>query len=229
MFCNAGIQEPLPAATINMPDWLKNGFVRLLDPIVFGLVRRGVHPNLISTVGFLVTLAAAGVVFSRHLVLGTMIFLAGGMMDTLDGRVARESGLASKFGSFYDSTLDRISEIAFYFSLYAYFRPLPSFWWVGYVVSLAMVGSLMVSYTRARAEALGIKCDVGLMQRPERVVALGVGGLLVGVIRFIAPAWQYTPLLVALVLIAILANLTAVERIYSVYKVAHGVPLTPQD
>ena len=72
--------------------------------------------------------------------------------------------------------------------MYAYFRPLPSFWWVGYVVILAMVGSLMVSYTRARAEALGIECDVGLMQRPERVVALGVGGLLVGLIRFVAPA-----------------------------------------
>ncbi len=229
MFCNAGIQEPLPAATITMPDWLKNGFVRLLDPIVFGLVRRGVHPNLISTIGFLVTLAAAAVVFSRHLVLGIMIFLVGGLMDTLDGRVARESGLASKFGSFYDSTLDRISEIAVYFSLYAYFRPLPSFWWVGYVVILAMVGSLMVSYTRARAEALGIECDVGLMQRPERVVVLGIGGLLVGVIHFVAPARQYAPLLVALVLIAILANLTAVERIYRVYKVAHGVPLTPQD
>jgi len=212
-----------------MPDWLKNGFVRLLDPIVFGLVRRNVHPNLISTVGFLVTLAAAAVVFSRHLVLGIMIFLVGGMMDTLDGRVARESGLASKFGSFYDSTLDRISEIAVYFSLYAYFRPLPNFWWVGYVVILAMVGSLMVSYTRARAEALGIECTVGLMQRPERVVALGVGGLLVALVRFVDPVLQYTPLLIALGLIAILANLTAVERIYSVYKVGHGVPLDKAD
>jgi CDP-diacylglycerol--glycerol-3-phosphate 3-phosphatidyltransferase len=216
-------------ATIVMPDWLKNGFVRLLDPIVFGLVRRSVHPNLISTVGFLITLAAAAVVFSRHLVLGIMIFLVGGMMDTLDGRVARESGLASKFGSFYDSTLDRISEIAVYFSLYAYFRPLPNFWWVGYVVILAMVGSLMVSYTRARAEALGIECTVGLMQRPERVVALGVGGLLVALVRLVDPALQYTPLLIAIGLIAILANLTAVERIYSVYKVGHGVPLDTAD
>lgn len=210
-----------------MPDWLKNGFVRLLDPIVFALVRRGVHPNLISTVGFLITLTAAVVVFSRHLVLGIVIFLVGGMMDTLDGRVARESGLASKFGSFYDSTLDRISEIVVYFSLYAYFRPLPNFWWVGYVVILAIVGSLMVSYTRARAEALGIECSVGLMQRPERVVALGIGGLLVALVRLVDPVWQYTPLLMALGLIAILANLTAVERIYSVYKVAHGVPLNP--
>ena len=97
-------------------------------------------------------------------------------MDILDGRVARETGLASKFGSFYDSTLDRVSEIVVYFSLYAYFRPLPSFWWVGYVVILAMVGSLMVSYTRAKAEALGVECKVGTMQRPERVVMLGLGG-----------------------------------------------------
>ena len=208
-----------------MPDWLKNRFVGLLDPVVRGLVRRGVHPNLISTAGFLITLVAAVIIFARHLFIGVPVFLFGGMLDILDGRVARESGLASKFGSFYDSTLDRISEIVVYFSLYAYFRPLPSFWWVGYVVILAMVGSLMVSYTRARAEALGVECAVGLMQRPERIVVLGIGGLHMPIVRIIEPAWQYAPLLAALGLIAVLANLTAVERIYSVYRVAHGVPL----
>lgn len=208
-----------------MPDWFKNGFVRLLNPVVDTLVRRPVHPNLISTVGFLVTLGAAVIIFQRHLFTGIIVFLLGGMMDILDGRVARETGLASKFGSFYDSTLDRVSEIVVYFSLYAYFRPLDNFWWVGYVVISAMVGSLMVSYTRARAEALGVDCEVGMMQRPERVVALGLGGLLVPVAAAVGPEWKYAPLLVALGLIAVLANFTAIERIYSVYKVARGVPL----
>lgn len=208
-----------------MPDWLKNGFVRLLDPVVAALVRRRVHPNLISTVGFAVSLGAAAVIFSRHFVTGFVVFLIGGMMDILDGRVARETGLASRFGSFYDSTLDRVSEIVVYFSIYAYFRPLPSFWYVGYIVIVAMVGSLMVSYTRARAEALGVECKVGMMQRPERVVLLGIGGLLVAVARLVAPAWEYAPVLVALGAIAVLANFTALERIYSVYTVAHGVPL----
>ena len=83
----------------------------------------------------------------------------------------------------------------------------------------------MVSYTRARAEALGVDCKVGLMQRPERIVAIGIGGLLTGVARLIDPALEYWPLLIALGLIAVLANLTALERIYSVYRVAHGVPL----
>lgn len=208
-----------------MPDWFKNAFVGLFNPVVGSLVRRGVHPNVISTVGFLVTLLAAAIIFSRHLFLGSIVFLLGGMMDLLDGSVARQSGLASKFGAFYDSTLDRVSEIVIYFSLYAYFRPLGNFWWVGYVVILAMVGSLMVSYTRARAEALGVECKVGMMQRPERIVLLGLGGLLTPLVALINPDWRYFPLLLAIALIAVLANFTAIERIYSVYKVAHGVPL----
>ena len=208
-----------------MPEWFKNGFVRLLNPVVDTLVRNRVHPNIISSFGFLVTLAGAILIFQRSIIAGVVVFLLGGMMDILDGRVARETGLASKFGSFYDSTLDRVSEIVVYFSLYAYFRPLPSFWWVGYVVILAMVGSLMVSYTRAKAEALGVECKVGTMQRPERIVMLGVGGLLIPVFDLIAPEWRYAPLLLALALIAVLANITALERIYSVYKVARGIPL----
>ncbi|HUP01751.1 MAG TPA: CDP-alcohol phosphatidyltransferase family protein [Gemmatimonadota bacterium] len=208
-----------------MPDWFKNAFVGLLDPVVGALVRRRVHPNLISSLGFLVTLAAAVVIFQRHLFWGSVVFLLGGMMDILDGRVARETGLASKFGSFYDSTLDRVSEIVVYFSLYAYFRPMDNFWWVGYVVILAMVGSLMVSYTRAKAEALGVDCKIGMMQRPERVVALGVGGLLVPVAAAIGPRWEYAPLLLAIGFIAVLANFTAIERIHSVYTLARGVPL----
>ncbi|HYO47926.1 MAG TPA: CDP-alcohol phosphatidyltransferase family protein [Gemmatimonadota bacterium] len=208
-----------------MPEWFKNGFVRLLNPVVALLVRRRVHPNLISSFGFLVTLAGAILIFQRSILAGIVVFLLGGMMDILDGRVARETGLASKFGSFYDSTLDRVSEIVVYFSLYAYFRPLPNFWWVGYVVILAMVGSLMVSYTRAKAEALGVECKVGTMQRPERIVLLGLGGLLIPVFNLIAPGWRFAPLLLALGFIAVLANITALERIHSVYKVARGVPL----
>lgn len=208
-----------------MPEWFKKGFVRLLNPVVETLVRRRVHPNIISTFGFLVTLAAAAIIFARSLFVGMVVFLIGGMMDILDGRVARETGLASKFGSFYDSTLDRVSEIVVYFSLYAFFRPLSAFWWVGYVVIAAMVGSLMVSYTRAKAEALGVECKVGLMQRAERVVLLGAGGLLVPVVRAIRPEWEYAPLLLAIGVIAVFSNLTALERIHAVYAVARGVPL----
>src|SRR5687767_4420152 len=208
-----------------MPEWFKKAFVSLLTPVVGALVRRRVHPNIISTIGFLVTLVGASIIFARALFVGIVVVLIGGMMDILDGRVARETNLASKFGSFYDSTLDRVSEIVVYFSLYAYFRPLPNFWWVGYVVILAMVGSLMVSYTRAKAEALGVECKVGTMQRPERIVMLGLGGLLIPVFDQNAPEWRFAPLLLALALIAVLANITALERIYSVYKVARGVPL----
>ena len=208
-----------------MPEWFKRGFVRLLNPVVNSLVRHRIHPNIISTAGFLVSVAGAAIIFARSLFVGIVVVLLGGMMDILDGRVARETGLASKFGSFYDSTLDRVSEIVVYFSLYAYFRPLESFWWVGYVVIAAMVGSLMVSYTRAKAEALGVDCKVGLMQRAERVVLLGAGGMLVPLVGAFRPDWQYAPLLAALAFIAVFANFTAIERIHAVYTVARGVPL----
>ena len=92
-----------------MPDWFKNGFVRLLNPVVGFLVRHRVHPNLISTFGFLYPRGAI-LIFQRSIIAGVVVFLLGGMMDILDGRVARETGLASKFGSFYDSTLDRVGD-----------------------------------------------------------------------------------------------------------------------
>ena len=119
----------------------------------------------------------AGVLFHfDHVRWAGLFVLLGGIVDIFDGQVARASELASKFGSFYDSTLDRISEIVVFLGLLSlynqYGRDLADVWMV-YVIALAMGGSLMVSYTRAKAEALGLDCSVGLMQRAERVVLLG--------------------------------------------------------
>lgn len=195
---------------------------RLIDPLTRWLVRRRVHPNAISVLGFVVTLLAGLSYAQDHVRLAGLLVLVGGMLDIFDGRVARVSGLASKFGSFFDSTLDRISEIAMYLglmSLYNDYGAEIADVWMIYVITLALAGSLMVSYTRAKAEALGFACSVGLMQRAERIVLLGFGSLVFGL------AWGGIVLSVIIVTVAVLTNITAVHRIVWVYKHGTGVPL----
>ena len=194
----------------------------LIEPITQWLVRNGVHPNAITVMGFLVTLVA-GLLYSQdHVRTAGCCVLLGGLLDVFDGRVARVSGLASKFGSFFDSTLDRISEIAMYLGLMTlyngYVLEATDIWMV-YVITVALGGSLMVSYTRAKAEALGFECSVGLMQRAERVILLGVGSIFFGL------AWGGKALSLIIVLVAVLTNITAVHRIVWVYKHGKGVPL----
>ncbi len=195
---------------------------RMIEPLTRWLVRKGVHPNLITTLGFLVTLVAGLFYHQDHVRLAGLFVLLGGAFDVFDGRVARQSGLASKFGSFYDSTLDRISEIVVFLglaSLYNSMRPEVEDIAMIYVILLALGGSLMVSYTRARAEGLGLDCSVGLMQRPERIALLGLGSLIFGL------AWRGLVLDIIIVVVAVTTNLTAIQRIVWVHQRAAGVPL----
>jgi CDP-diacylglycerol--glycerol-3-phosphate 3-phosphatidyltransferase len=195
---------------------------RIIDPGVQLMVRWGIHPNLISTAGFVATLAAGLYYHLDHIRIAGALVLLGGILDIFDGRVARESGLASKFGSFYDSTLDRISEIVMFLglaSLYNNFRAGAEDVAMVYVVILALGGSLMVSYTRARAEGLGLDCSVGLMQRAERVVLLGLTSMIFGL------AWDGLVLDIVIITVAVLTNLTAIQRIVWVYHRGSGVPL----
>jgi CDP-diacylglycerol---glycerol-3-phosphate 3-phosphatidyltransferase len=212
-----------------IPGRLRDGFLGLLRPIPRTLVDRGVHPNAVTTVGFAVTVSAGLAFFLGHVRIGGFLVLIGGIFDILDGQVARGSGLASVFGSFYDSTLDRISEIVVFLGIFSLYGgghpdfPLP---WMVYAVALALAGSLMVSYTRARAEALALDCKVGLMQRPERVVLIGVSAMLFG------GAWNGAVLTGVLLVMAVLTNFTAFQRIVWVYRhtarevPARSVPVT---
>jgi CDP-diacylglycerol--glycerol-3-phosphate 3-phosphatidyltransferase len=201
---------------------LRGGVYRILDPLTGWLAARRVHPNLLTTVGFLVTTGAA-LAFHQHAVrTAGFLVLLGGFFDILDGRVARLTGLGSKFGAFYDSTLDRVSEIAVYvglLSLYNDYRLELGDVGMIYLIMLAMAGSLMVSYTRARAEALGLDCRVGLMPRAERVVLIGAASL------FFGTAWNGLVLKGVIVILAVLTNITAFQRIVWVYQHAAGVPL----
>ena len=201
---------------------LRDPVYRSIEPITQWLVRRGVHPNAITVMGFLVTLAAALMYSRDHVRTAGFLVLFGGLCDVFDGRVARVSGLASKFGSFFDSTLDRFSEIAMYLGLLTLYNAQQQGFidiWMVYIISAALGGSLMVSYTRAKAESLGFDCSVGLMQRGERIILLGAGSLAFGL------AWNGLVLTSIIVIVAVLTNITAVHRIVWVYTRGTGVPL----
>jgi CDP-diacylglycerol--glycerol-3-phosphate 3-phosphatidyltransferase len=195
-------------------------------PVVDWMVERRVNPNVLTTCGFLVTVGA-GLAFHAHRVrLAGALVLLGGLFDVFDGQVARRSGRATKFGSFYDSTLDRISEVAMYLgilSLYNDYRLELGDVGMIYAVMLAMAGSLLISYTRARAEGLGIDCKVGLMQRPERILLIGLASLLFG------ESARGLALKVVIVVLAVLTNLTAIHRMVWVWlNVREPAPLPPE-
>jgi CDP-diacylglycerol--glycerol-3-phosphate 3-phosphatidyltransferase len=202
-------------AAANIPKHVQERAVKLLSFVYGPLIRRRVDPNYVTTVGFLVTISAGIAFFLGHTRIAGALVLLGGVLDIVDGQVARGTGLASVFGSFYDSTLDRISEIVVFlgiFSLYGGHHPDFDYPWMVYTVALALAGSLMVSYTRARAEALGLDCNVGLMQRLERVVLIGGSALLFG------GAFEGAVLTWVLIIMAVLTNFTAFQRIVWVYR-----------
>ncbi|MDQ6836072.1 MAG: CDP-alcohol phosphatidyltransferase family protein [Actinomycetota bacterium] len=156
------------------------------------LIESRLTPNTISLTGFVLNVAAAGLVVERLFFLAGVAFIVGSVMDTLDGRYSRMSGKGTPFGAFLDSTLDRLEEGIVLAAVAAYFASRADQVAVAAVVA-AVLGSLMVSYTRARAEALGVACKVGLATRPVRVAILSVGlvfarGASLGNFELLAPA-----------------------------------------
>lgn len=203
-------------------DDLRDTVYPIIEPLTQALIRWKIHPNAITTSGFVTTVVGAFLYSQDHVRWAGVFVLLGGAHDIFDGRVARLRGMESKFGAFYDSVLDRISEVALYIGLLTLYNQYQqSIADIGmiYAIMLAMAGSMMISYSRAKAEALGIDCNVGFMQRAERVVFLGFGSLIFGL------AWDGMVLSGVIVIVAVLTNVTAFHRIYWVYKQAAGVPL----
>src|SRR5574341_494589 len=167
-----------------IPQRVKDGFLGLIGPVARALIRADVHPNTITTLGTLVVVAS-GVAFGFGAVrLGGLLLLISGICDLLDGQVARQGGKMTTFGAFYDSTLDRVGEGAVFTGLIFYFLTagIPSaigLWAVAASLT-ALVSSLLVSYTRARAEALGVENKVGIAARAERILLLGLPALVFG-------------------------------------------------
>jgi CDP-diacylglycerol--glycerol-3-phosphate 3-phosphatidyltransferase len=156
------------------------------------LIESRLTPNAISLTGLALNLVAAALVWERYFFLGGIAFVVGSIMDTLDGRYSRMSGKGTPFGAFLDSTLDRIEEGVVLAAVAGYFA-LQSDRIAAAAVVVAVLASLMVSYTRARAEALGVECKVGIATRPVRVVILSIGlifarGASLGDFQLLAPA-----------------------------------------
>ena len=201
---------------------LRSPVYRIIEPMTRWFIRHRIHPNAITTMGFVATVVAGSLYHFDHVRWAGFCVLLGGLADIFDGRVARESGLASKFGAFYDASLDRISEIVVFIgllSLYLSYGPTLADMWMVYAIVAAMAGSLMVSYTRAKAESMGRDCSVGFMQRAERVVLLGLGSLLFGLM------WDGLVVSAIIVIMAVATNVTAIQRIVWVYQHGAGVPL----
>jgi CDP-diacylglycerol--glycerol-3-phosphate 3-phosphatidyltransferase len=171
----------------------------LLDSIVRGLAITRIPPNYLTFFGLVVNSGAAVAFgYGEFFWAGVLIFLAG-IFDMTDGRVARVTNTVSTFGGFFDSVIDRYSDLALYFGLLVYFARLNRFFYV-VLTALAMTGSVMVSYVRARAESLIGSCKVGFMERPERIVLLIIGAVFD---RMAAVLW----------VIATLTNITVIHRI----------------
>lgn len=150
----------------------------LLSDISTVMARIGLTPSMVSGLGFLLNVLAAWAVFHGNFAAGGVLVLVAGIFDALDGSLARVTGRTSRFGAFLDSTLDRFSEAVLYLGLLAFYAGRPDSQQEIILIYLTMVGSQMVSYTRARAEGLNLECKVGLFTRFERVVVLGLGLIL---------------------------------------------------
>ena len=148
---------------------------RILDPVAAGGLRLGLSPDALTLIGLALSIAAGVAVATGRLYVATLLLFLGALCDILDGSMARRAGCSSRRGAFLDSTLDRLAEIAVFIGLVVYFRERL---FVQVLTLLALTGSLMTSYARARAEGLGIDCKVGLLERPERLALLILGLLL---------------------------------------------------
>jgi CDP-diacylglycerol--glycerol-3-phosphate 3-phosphatidyltransferase len=196
---------------------LEKPFYAAVDPLVQRLIRAGVRPNTITTIGTGLVLISAVVYASGHIRIGGLLLLLSGVADTLDGQVARGGAMVTRFGAFYDSTIDRVGDGATFIGIGAFLLTAPDVAYRTPAVILCMIailGSVLVSYARARAEGLGIDCKVGIAQRAERVLGLGLASVVFG-------AGRHALLLEAIVaLLAVASIITVVQRFVYVHQYA---------
>lgn len=178
--------------------WIGIGAQFVLDRIVRALSLWKIHPNILTALGLAINIVAAVLFGKGHFRAAGLVVLGASIFDLVDGRVARASNTATSFGAFFDSVVDRYSDMALYMGLLVYYARVGRFLYL-VLVALVMAGSVMISYTRARAESLIPSCKVGFLERPERVVLIIIGALMD---RMAPVLW----------IIAVLSNITVVHR-----------------
>ena len=174
--------------------------------IVRGLALSKIHPNVLTFIGLLINIVAAVLLASGQFRSAGLVIIGAGIFDMVDGRVARETNRVTRFGGFFDSVLDRYSDLGLLMGLLVYYASINRFFYI-VLTAIVMTASVMVSYTRARAENTIPSCKVGFMERPERVVLLIIGALFD---RMAPVLW----------VIAILGNLTVVHRMIYTWQEA---------
>ena len=190
----------------------------LLAPVVRLAVAMRLTPNAITLIGFAVVVAAAALIGTGNLLAGAVVLTAGSLLDAVDGALARATGVSSAFGSFLDSTLDRAAEAVLYGGIAAYYLQVAAEPAAPVLLALlALAGSFMVSYTRARAEGIGLSASVGLAPRLERLILI-VGGIGLAGLGF------EIGLIGALAVIAILSVATTIQRISHVHRLSTALP-----
>jgi CDP-diacylglycerol--glycerol-3-phosphate 3-phosphatidyltransferase len=191
---------------------------RLMERSVAPILGRlGITPNMVTLVGLLLTIGVAAVLANGSLFLGGWLLIAAGLFDLFDGALARATNQSSRFGAFFDSIIDRYSEAVIFLGLLIHYQRAagPQTLTAISLVYCAIIGSVMVSYARARAEGLDFECETGWLGRPERITILCIGLIL---------NW----LIVALWVLAIFTNITAIQRIFHVWKAERTAKSTDQ-
>jgi CDP-diacylglycerol--glycerol-3-phosphate 3-phosphatidyltransferase len=220
-------------ALARFKDAVRNTAHAVLDPVVNLLMRIGFTANGLTLIGVALSAAAGFAFFDGHSRLAALLLAVSGLCDILDGQVARKSGGETRFGAFFDSTLDRLSEALVLIGILGFClrnlsrlaldpalvleqveKGLDPMTWavVGVTSMLALTGSFLVSYTRARAEGLGLECRAGWFERPERLVLLILAG---AIHSFLAISW-------ALLILALFSFITAAQRVAHVWKLTRG-------
>ncbi|MEO7296301.1 MAG: CDP-alcohol phosphatidyltransferase family protein [Candidatus Limnocylindria bacterium] len=199
-----------------LPTWVKDAGRGVLAPVVNLAIALHLTPNTITVIGLLITVVASGLVAGGWLLVGAAVLSAGSLLDAVDGALARAQGGGTEFGSFLDSTLDRASEAILYVGIAVWFMSaldeptLPVL-----AVFVALAGSFLVSYARARAEGIGLSASVGLAPRTERLVLIIAGIALAGL--------GFTPILIGILfLVAALTVVTVIQRIWHVWRLSQA-------
>jgi phosphatidylglycerophosphate synthase len=226
-------------------DFAQKMIYKIIDPFVELLIKLKATPNIITTIGLLLNILAS-IVFIiggehgkqgdlSYIGWGSWLILFAGLFDMLDGQVARIGKMSSRFGALYDSVLDRYSELFMFLGI-CYYLVAHHYFLSSLFAFIALIGSMMVSYTRARAEGLGVECKEGLMQRPERIIIISISGIVCGIVSAISGGNQklYFNFLshdvletisiftIPIAVVAILSNITAIKRLNYCRKKLNG-------
>lgn len=210
---------------------------KIIDPLVRGMIKIGITPNFVTATGLVLNIGACCIFIfgATHgergdftlVGWGGFVILFAGLFDMMDGQVARIGKMSSRYGALFDSVLDRYSELIMFFGI-CYYLILQGYFFSSLFAFIAMIGSMMVSYVRARAEGLGVQCKGGFMQRPERIIIISLGAIFCGVFYYFFGDYKvyidafsfpiFEPVLIfiiPLVFVAVFANITAIGRLLS--------------